>query len=342
MFAKSDAAARRYVGRAVRMGAIRKELGLPRASSGAAGRWWTGRPVTCVRRGLAETVRAVNHGPRCTGGAGVRFRFVRRWRSDVLRSPEERRTPRPNVSISRPYSGSPTGAGPRPEGMLHRRRSEQLGERRRYERLLPGSTCLRTMTSSKSPAAGRPGAEPGSHHGCRVTGIDANESEWPRLPRWRRSPARPGGYEFRVANADARPALFDENSFDALLCIDSQVDHFRNRLAVLPEGRRVRVRGGRRALFTDPVVITGPVTNDELALRSSIGLFLFVPSGVNERLIEEAGFQLVRREDVTDNAARVADRWHRARQDRQVLPPGTRGGRNVSRACSGSSSRCTS
>jgi hypothetical protein len=68
------------------------------------------------------------------------------------------------------------------------------------------------------------------------------------------------------------------------------------------------------ALFTDPVVISGPVTNDELALRSSIGFFLFVPPGVNERLIEQAGLRLVRQEDRTENAALVAGRWHDARR----------------------------
>jgi hypothetical protein len=61
-------------------------------------------------------------------------------------------------------------------------------------------------------------------------------------------------------------------------------------------------------------VITGPVTNDELALRSSIGLFLFVPPGVNEQLIETAGFHLVKQEDVTENAALVSGRWHQARE----------------------------
>jgi hypothetical protein len=70
---------------------------------------------------------------------------------------------------------------------------------------------------------------------------------------------------------------------------------------------------GWRAVFTDPVVITGPVTNDELALRSSIGLFLFVPPDINERLIERAGFHLIRREDVSANAALVAGRWYQAR-----------------------------
>jgi len=68
-----------------------------------------------------------------------------------------------------------------------------------------------------------------------------------------------------------------------------------------------------RAVFTDPVVITGPVTNDELALRSSIGLFLFVPPGINEQLIASAGFQLVQQEDITENAALIAGRWHEAR-----------------------------
>jgi hypothetical protein len=67
-------------------------------------------------------------------------------------------------------------------------------------------------------------------------------------------------------------------------------------------------------LFTDPVVITGPVTNDELAMRSLVGLFLFVPPGVNEQLIENAGLHLVQQENVTENAALISGRWHQARQ----------------------------
>ena len=147
--------------------------------------------------------------------------------------------------------------------------------------------------------------------GCRVTGIDANESGVATASQLAATSGEAERVRFSVANATT-DLPFAADSFDALLCIDS-MNHFPNRLAVFREWRRV-LRTGRRALFTDPVVITGPVTNDELALRSSIGLFLFVPDGLNERLIEEAGFRLVRQEDVTDNAAVVSDRWYRARE----------------------------
>ncbi|MEP6767043.1 MAG: class I SAM-dependent methyltransferase [Acidobacteriota bacterium] len=147
--------------------------------------------------------------------------------------------------------------------------------------------------------------------GCRITGIDANESAVAVASQAAAAAGASERARFRVA--DANSALpFDDESFDALLCIDA-MNHFPQRLAVFREWRRV-LRAGRRALFTDPVVITGPVTNDELARRSSIGLFLFVPPGVNERLIEQAGLRLVRQEDVTENATLISGRWRRARQ----------------------------
>ena len=96
------------------------------------------------------------------------------------------------------------------------------------------------------------------------------------------------------------------------MCIDS-MNHFRDRLRVLREWHRV-LRAGRRILFTDPVVLTGPVSNEELAARSNIGFFLFVPPEVTESLVEEAGFHLLRREDVTGNIELTSGRWHAARQ----------------------------
>lgn len=146
--------------------------------------------------------------------------------------------------------------------------------------------------------------------GCKVTGIDANESGVAEATRSAVEAGQAQTLSFRTADANTR-LPFEDDTFDALLCIDS-MNHLPNRLDVFLEWRRV-LRPGRRAVFTDPVVITGPVTNDELALRSSIGLFLFVPPGVNERLIWEAGFHLVLQEDVTGNAASVSGRWHQAR-----------------------------
>jgi SAM-dependent methyltransferase len=146
---------------------------------------------------------------------------------------------------------------------------------------------------------------------CLVTGIDANESGIATATQSAASSNEAGRASFKLIDANA-PLPFDSNFFDAILCIDS-MNHFPNRLETLQEWCRV-LRPGRRAVFTDPVVITGPVTNDELAQRSSIGLFLFVPPGENEQLIATAGFQLIRQEDVTENIALVSGRWVAARQ----------------------------
>ena len=68
-----------------------------------------------------------------------------------------------------------------------------------------------------------------------------------------------------------------------------------------------------RALFTDAMVVTGPITHEEIATRSSIGFYLFVPPGANEDMLRDAGFVVRAVQDVTANAEEVASRWHDAR-----------------------------
>ena len=185
-----------------------------------------------------------------------------------------------------------------------------------YERWLPllGLSVDRHLVEIASGSGG-PALHVAKATGCRVTGIDMNEAGVATAAEMAKGAGQADRLRFQVASADD-PLPFPDDTFDALLCIDS-MNHFPDRLAVLKEWRRV-LRSGGRALFTDPVVISGPVTNDELALRSSIGLFLFVPSGYNDGLIRQAGFRLVQQEDVTANAALVSGRWHRARAARKA------------------------
>jgi SAM-dependent methyltransferase len=181
-----------------------------------------------------------------------------------------------------------------------------------YDRLLPGLELTAGQEALEvASGSGGPALYLARTTGCRVTGIDSNQNGVDTASRMAASAGQAAQVRFSLADAN-QPLPFANDCFDALVCMDS-MNHFPGRLAVLQEWRRV-LRPGRRALFTDPVVLSGPVTNDELALRSSIGVFLFVPPGVNERLLEQAGFRLVRQEDVTANAALVSGRWHRARQ----------------------------
>ena len=145
---------------------------------------------------------------------------------------------------------------------------------------------------------------------CRITGLDINE-EGIKTANQQALEANIAGATFQLADVNQR-LPFDDETFDAVLCADS-MNHFRDRLGYLKEWQRV-LKSGKRALFTDPVVITGPVSNEELAARSNIGFFLFVPLELTEKFIKEADFKLIRREDVTGNIELTSGRWYVARQ----------------------------
>lgn len=149
--------------------------------------------------------------------------------------------------------------------------------------------------------------------GCRVTGIDVNEAGI----RAGQALVREAGMQERVilqTGDVAQPLPFPAETFSVLVCMDA-LCHFPNRAKLFIDWCRV-LRSGGRLLVTDPVVVSGLVTKEELALRSSTGYFEFCPSSFNERALRDAGFQLERVEDVTENAALVSGRWHDARQKR--------------------------
>jgi hypothetical protein len=56
-----------------------------------------------------------------------------------------------------------------------------------------------------------------------------------------------------------------------------------------------------RLLLADAGVITGPISNEEVKRRSVNGYMQFVPPGVNEELLEAAGFRLIDQEDRTSS-----------------------------------------
>ncbi len=149
--------------------------------------------------------------------------------------------------------------------------------------------------------------------GCRVHGVDIHAD----AVNAARTQAEHAGLGDRATfePLDAcKPLPFPEAGFDAVMCVDA-INHLPDRLQTLTEWVRI-LRPGGRLVFTDPIVVTGALSNEEIAVRTSIGFFLFVPPGLDERLLAAAGFELVAKDDRTENMARNAERWRAAREER--------------------------
>jgi SAM-dependent methyltransferase len=146
--------------------------------------------------------------------------------------------------------------------------------------------------------------------GCRLTGIDNTAEGIVNAQKLSAQMRLTDRTTFGEADAND-PLPFADDEFDALLCIDA-LNHLRDRRFVISEWARV-LRSGGAMTFTDPVVVTGAVTNAELALRSSIGFFLFVPPGYTEKLLTDAGLRIERVVDASDAAASTSARRRAAR-----------------------------
>ncbi len=162
--------------------------------------------------------------------------------------------------------------------------------------------------------SGGPALFMGSTVGCHVTGLDINQSGAAAANESAQSLRLGSHVHFQHGDASQR-LLFEDHSFTVVICIDA-INHLPGRLQVLKVWHRV-LRPGGRLLFTDPIIVTGMLSNEEIAIRSSIGYFLFTPLGEDERLIQEAGFALVGKLDVTENNAAVPKRMHDARARRR-------------------------
>ena len=175
--------------------------------------------------------------------------------------------------------------------------------------LAPGRTLLDVACG-----AGGPALRIAAITGCTVVGVDVHEDAVATartLAETRRLGERA---QFWAGDATA-PLPFHDSNFDAITCIDA-INHFPERPRIIAQWTRLLKPGGK-LLFTDPLTVTGPLTNSEVAVRSLAGFYLFVPQGYDERVIAQCGLSLAVREDMTANMARVAEARRSARELRR-------------------------
>lgn len=147
--------------------------------------------------------------------------------------------------------------------------------------------------------------------GCRVTGVDLHQDGVDAANAAARARGLAASATFLCGDA-RKPLPLPDGAFDAVVCIDA-INHLYERGDVLREWHRVLRRGGR-ALFTDPITVTGMLRREEMIVRSGgMGEFVFTAPGEDARLLRQAGFDLVQERDATANMAQVAASWRASR-----------------------------
>ena len=172
--------------------------------------------------------------------------------------------------------------------------------------------------------AGGPSLELIERTGCRLTGLDVEAAAIAHAEAAAAARGLAGQASFAVFDCNEAPP-FEAGAFAAVLCIDA-ITHLRDRFATLSQWARLLRRGGR-LVFTDSTVLTGPVAKSDLDVRAALGVFMFVPPGVNEEAIKTAGLTLLAHEDRTAAAADIAARWHAVRARHAGVLEGEEGAR---------------
>jgi ubiquinone/menaquinone biosynthesis C-methylase UbiE len=183
------------------------------------------------------------------------------------------------------------------------------GEQDRFQnwlRLAPGKRLLDVACG-----AGGPALRLAALTGASVLGIDVHEHAVATANALATERGLMQTCEFRVMDATQALPLPDA-SFDAITCIDA-INHLPDRRLVIAEWERLLKPEGR-LLFTDPIVVTGPLTNSEVAIRSSAGFYLLVPQGYDEKVLAQCGLRVITTENLTRNMAEIAQRRMKARE----------------------------
>lgn len=162
--------------------------------------------------------------------------------------------------------------------------------------------------------AGGPALRIAEKTGCSITGIDSHKQAIAAATALAEKKGLTARAEFQVADAGTR-LPYRDCEFDAVTCIDA-INHLPDRPLVLAEWARVLKPGGR-LLFTNATTVTGPLTKEEIAVRASIGFFLFVPAGYDAQVLADCGLRVLLSEDLTANAAETAERRRLARLARE-------------------------
>jgi SAM-dependent methyltransferase len=181
---------------------------------------------------------------------------------------------------------------------------------------IPGLLALETNATVLELGCGSGGyaLHLGRSVGCQVVGLDINAAGVQNANQLAAAAGIAARARFQQCDA-SRSLPFGDGTFDAVFSNDV-LCHIPTRLRVLREMFRVLKPGGRM-LFSDALVVGGLISHEEIATRSSIGLYVYSPRGENERLMEQTGFQQIRATDTTGNAAQIAERWHQAREKRK-------------------------
>jgi SAM-dependent methyltransferase len=157
--------------------------------------------------------------------------------------------------------------------------------------------------------AGAPALRLARSAGCMVVGIDNNANAVAKAVALAHEQGLSKRVRFECRDA-SQPLSYPDSAFDGVVCVDALLN-LPNRPRILAEWARV-IKPGRRLVFTDQV-ITGPLSNAEITMRTPAGYWLLAPPGYNERLLGEVGFELLRYDDMTATLAKIARRHCAAR-----------------------------